>query len=79
MSAATAARSIPPAAQVLDQRFRRDGFTPMPLALITDLAAVAEAGCQFCERRGTVEALPYWGDGCRLLCLCHGCNRSWES
>lgn len=77
-SASAVRLDLPAAALALDRRFRRDGFTPIGLALVSDLNAVAEAGCPACDRRGTVEALPYWGDGSRLLCLCHACDHASE-
>jgi len=45
-------------AQALDRTFRRDGFTPIPLALISDKNALAEAGCSSFKRRGAIRGVP---------------------
>jgi hypothetical protein len=62
----------------LDRAFRATGHRPIALALISDLNAIAEAGCPACEQRGTTEVVPYQGDGWRLLCTCE-CGFSWEA
>jgi hypothetical protein len=59
--------------------FRREGYRPVPLALISDVNQIHADGCGFCGSNNQLHVEPYWGEGIRLLVTCNNCWRAWEA